>query len=92
MASAIVASGSTVGELETRRDELEARLTRGYAWFVAHGYEPTTATGVDAVDGDKRAERFEAAWAWLELLAEYQSVSDAIAAEPLAQARLAGVR
>lgn len=46
--------------LETRRDELCARLTRGYAWFVAHGYEPTTATGVDAVDGDRKAEKAEA--------------------------------
>lgn len=90
MASAIVASGSTVGGLEERRDELCARLTRGYAWFCAHGYEPTTATGVDAVDGDRKAEKAEAVW--LELLAEYEAVCDAIAAEPLAQARLAGVR
>ncbi|MBP9897774.1 MAG: hypothetical protein KBF28_05335 [Gemmatimonadales bacterium] len=76
--------------LETRRAALEARLTRGYAWFVAHGYEPTTATGVDAVDGDRKAEKAEAVW--LELLSEYCAVCDAIAAAQPEQARLAGVR
>lgn len=72
--------------LETRRDELQARLTRGFAWFVAHGYEPSTATGVDAVDGDKRAEKAEAVW--LELLREYMAVCDMLQAAQPEQAAL----
>lgn len=76
--------------LETRRDELCARLTRGYAWFVAHGYEPTTATGVDAVDGDRKAEKAEAVW--LELLASYEEVCREIERLPLAQQRIDGIR
>lgn len=49
--------GAASTDLATRRAELEARLTRGYAWFVAHGYEPTTATGVNAWMGTARRRR-----------------------------------
>ncbi len=69
--------------LESRRAALEARLTRGYAWFCAHGYEPSTASGVDAVDGDRQAEKAEATW--LELLREYMAVCDMLQAAPLEQ-------
>ncbi len=70
-------------DLATRRAALVERLDRGYAWFCAHGYEPSSATGVDAVDGDKRAEKAEAVW--LGLLSEYCAVCDMLQAAPLEQ-------